>query len=109
MRPFSPCDPVSLTFLRARQERTRAAAYPTDLLLAAKHIPGIVAQLEASFAAFLADPETKRVSLAAMPRSQRAVVHVLARQYGLTSHSTRAEPHRCVELFKNPKSAPPSR
>ena len=91
------------------QERTRQVSYPPDLLLSAKHIPGIVAELERSFAAFLRDPDAKRMSLPAMLRSQRAVAHALAEQYGFASNSVRAEPNRCVEVFKTPKSALPSR
>lgn len=92
------------------QDRTRAvSSYPPDLLLAAKNIAGIIAQLERAFAEFLADSEAKRMTLPAMPRSQRAVAHSLAEQYGLTSHSLKSEPARCVEVFKSQKSALPSR
>ena len=91
------------------QERTRAVTFPPDLILMANNVPGVVAQVEASFAAFLADPGAKRASLPPMPRSQRALAHALAAQYGLASHSLKAEPNRCVEVFKSPNSAPPSR
>ena len=64
--------------------------------------------LERTFAVFLADSEW-RTSLPPMPRAQRATAHALAEQWGFTSASTKAEPARYVEIFKNAKSARPSR
>ena len=90
------------------QERTRAVTYPQELLVAAKRDPGLITQLERSFAAFLADSEW-RTTLPAMPRAQRGTAHALAEQWGFTSTSTKPEHGRCVEIFKNAKSARPSR
>lgn len=90
------------------QERTRTAAYSSELLLAAKRDPSFVAHLERTFAVFLADSEW-RTALPPMPRAQRATAHALAEQWGFTTASTKPEPGRCVEIFKNAKSARPSR
>jgi hypothetical protein len=82
--------------------------YSPELLLAAKRDPALVAQLERSFATFLADSEW-RTTLPTMPRAQRGTAHALAEHWGFTSTSTKPEPGRCVEIFKNAKSARPSR
>ena len=50
-----------------------------------------------------------RVSLSAMPREQRAVVHALAEQYGLATTGYGQEPARYVELFKTPAAGIPAR
>ena len=93
---------------RHAQERTRTAAYSPELLLAAKRDPALVAQLERTYATFLADGDW-RTTLPPMPRAQRRTAHALAEQWGFTSASTKPEPGRCVEIFKNAKSARPSR
>ncbi len=67
-----------------------------------------MAHLERTFAVFLADSEW-RTALPPMPRAQRATAHALAEQWGFTSASTKTEPGRYVEIFKNAKSARPSR
>jgi hypothetical protein len=55
---------------------------------------------------FLA-PSSKapRLSLGAMPKAQRALVHEYAESgFGLVSHSTGNEPNRAVQVFKTPSS-----
>lgn len=49
-----------------------------------------------------------RVSLLPMPRHQRAVVHELAKAYGITTQAYGNEPQRRVDLFVPPTAALPS-
>ncbi|PRW45017.1 Glucose-induced degradation 4 [Chlorella sorokiniana] len=87
----------------------RNATYSGVLLAAAAAQPKFIEGLERQLAAFVADKDSKRQSLSAMPREQRQVVHQLAEQYGLATTAYGQEPGRYIELFKTPSAGIPSR
>jgi hypothetical protein len=75
-------------------------------LQAYKQDPIFIEQLERQLLDFLS-PSSKapRLSLKAMPKAQRALVHEYAESgFGLVSHSTGNEPNRAVQVFKTPSS-----
>ena len=76
-------------------------------LQAYKQDPLFIEQLERQLLAFLnpSSSKTPRLSLAPMPKAQRALAHEYAEEgFGLVSHSTGSEPNRAVQVFKTPSS-----
>jgi len=91
-------------------DRNRTPTYSSDLLKAAQASPKLIAEIEAAFAAFLADSQpNQRKILRPMSCSQRAIVHSLAEQYGLTSQSYGTDPNRSVAVFSSTSSSIPNR
>ena len=84
----------------------KAASWTGALLAAGKRNPSFVRSVEKELESFVANPSSKRRSLQAMPRIQRAIVHGMCEQYGIATISAGQEPHRYIELIKVPSSAP---
>ncbi|WIA19674.1 hypothetical protein OEZ85_005603 [Tetradesmus obliquus] len=92
-------------------DRHRTPNYSPALLQAYKQDPLFIEQLERQLLAFLnpSSSKTPRLSLAPMPKAQRALAHEYAEEgFGLVSHSTGSEPNRAVQVFKTPSSGAPT-
>ena len=73
--------------------------FSAEALAAARSRPKFVEGLEASLAALLAG-DKRRESLAPMPKPDRALVHELAKVYGIATASYDDGPRRHVDLFR---------
>ena len=80
-----------------------AEAFTPDVLRCARANPGFVAALEATFDGAIAQ-RRQRTSLEPMPKAQRAVVHELARHYGMTTMSYGNEPQRRCGAASRPRA-----
>ena len=76
-----------------------SAAYSAEALEVARAQPQWVRSVELHLEAFLAG-DARRESLPPMGRPQRAVVHELAKSYGIATAEYDDEPRRHVDLFR---------
>lgn len=84
-----------------------AKAFTAETLALARESPDLVAQLERRLDAFVAGA-ARREALEPMTRKQRALVHELARHYGIATASYDPEPRRHVDLFRSERTDWPS-
>eukprot|EP00890_Picochlorum_soloecismus_P005669 jgi/Picsp_1/6102/NSC_03456-R1_zinc finger len=77
----------------------KKASWSGELLMAAKHKPDFIKEIEGVLEAFLRG-SVSRKQLHSMRKEKRAIVHGMSEQYGVASSSLGNEPNRCVHLFK---------
>jgi len=81
--------------------------WPVRLLNWARTYSSEVKRIERRLSELINDQRATSVSLKAMPRAQRALVHEFVEFYGLRSESHDAEPRRYVRVIKTSMSSEP--
>lgn len=84
-----------------------AKAFTAEALALARSNSHFISQIEARLDRFI-EGTARREALEPMTRGQRALVHELARHYGIATQSYDSEPRRRVDLFRSEKTDWPS-
>ena len=86
----------------------RKASWNGALLKAAKDDIATIHMFEKELEDFVRSSSNRR-QMAPSPKSQRAILHMMAEQYGITTASTGSGPNRAVQLFRGASCGLPDR
>ncbi|KAI8111744.1 hypothetical protein M9435_004243 [Picochlorum sp. BPE23] len=86
----------------------RKASWNGTLLKAAKDDIATIQMIEKELEDFVRSSSNRR-QMAPSPKSQRAILHMMAEQYGITTASTGSGPNRAVQLFRGTSCGLPDR